>query len=147
METEDRNALIDFFSAKAESGTRGTRPRGPVVRPPNLKVPEPKEKAYRLFRLKGGFAIRGSKSIAADQLPLVIRVRVAYDVLRGNPFSKHSPLDFDFANNELDVTTKDANTSAHGPNIMIIKAKSRDFEVAVTGFDVRRDLIIDASRQ
>ena len=147
LETLDPNALIDFFSAKAESGTRGVRPRGPVVRPPNPKPPEPKEKAYRLVRLKGGFAIRGGRAITPEELPMVIRVRAAYDVLRGNPFSRHDPLDFDFSKNELDVSTKDSSASAQGANVLVIKANSRDFEVTVSGFDVRRDLIIDASRQ
>lgn len=146
IETADPNALIDFFSAKDESGARGTRPRGPIVRPPNPKPPEPKEKAYRLVRLKGGFSVRGGKGTNPEQMPIVIRVRAAYDVLRGNPFSKHDPLDFDFSKGELDVSTKDAVASAESPNVLLIKANSRDFEVTVSGFDVRRDLIIDASR-
>lgn len=147
LEAVDPNALIDFFSAKAESGARGVRPRGPVVRPPNPNPPPPTEKAYRLIRLKGGFAIKGGASLKPEQLPLTIRVRAAYDVLRGNPFSKHDPLDFDFSKTELEVKATGANTSAQSPNALVIKASSRDFEVTVSGFDVRRDLIIDASRQ
>lgn len=147
VETVDPNALIDIFSAKDEKGHRGVRPRGPVVRPPNPNPPPPTEKAYRLIRLKGGFAIRGGPSLRPEQLPLTIRVRAAYDVLRGNPFSKHDPLDFDFSKNELDVEANGANASAQSPNALVIKANSRDFEVTVSGFDVRRDLIVDASRQ
>lgn len=147
LETEDPNALIDFFFAKAENGARGLRPRGTVVRPPNPNPPPPSEKAYRLIRLKGGFAIRGGVSLKPEQLPLTIRVRTAYDVLRGNPFSKHDPLDFDFLNNELEVKATGAISSALSPNVLVIKANTRDFEVTVTGFDVRRDLIIDATRQ
>ena len=147
LEVVDPNALIDFFSAKAEAGSRGTRPRGPVVRPPNPNPPEPKEKAYRLVRLKGGFAVRGGKAIS-DQFPLIIRVRAAYDVLRGNPFSKHDPLDFDFANkDEVKISASDATVTTQGPNILVIKASNRDFDVTVSGFDIRRDLIIDAARQ
>jgi hypothetical protein len=147
IETVDPNALIDFFSAKAEAGARGVRPKGPIVRPPKIDIVKPREKAYRLVRLKGGFAIRGATSLTPDQLPLVIRVRAAYDVLRGNPFSKHDPLDFDFLKNELDIVSKEALTTALGPNTLMIKVSSRDFDVAVSGFDVKRDLIIDAARQ
>ena len=143
----DPNALIDIFSAKAESGARGVRPRGPVVRPPVVNPPPPPEKAYRLIRQKGGFAIRGGTALKPEQLPLTLRVRAAYDVLRGNPFSKHDPLDFDFSQKELEIKATGASTSAHSPNVLVIKASSRDFEVTVSGFDVRRDLIIDASRQ
>lgn len=147
LEVVDPNALIDIFSAKAESGARGVRPRGPVVRPPVVNPPPPPEKAYRLIRQKGGFAIRGGTALKPEQLPLTLRVRAAYDVLRGNPFSKHDPLDFDFSQKELEIKATGASTSAHSPNVLVIKASSRDFEVTVSGFDVRRDLIIDASRQ
>lgn len=147
LEAVDATALIDFFSAKAESGARGVRPRGPLVRPPNPNPPPPTEKAYRLIRLKGGFAIRGGATLRPEQLPLTIRVRAAYDVLRGNPFTKHDPLDFDFSKSELEVKATGANATAQSPNALVIKASSREFEVTVSGFDVRRDLIIDASRQ
>lgn len=146
LETVDPNALIDVFSAEADRGTRGARPRGPVTRTPNPKTPPPAEKAYRLIRLKGGFAIRGGTSLRQDQLPLTIRVKVAYDVLRGNPFSKHDPLDFDFSTKELEIKCTGASASSLSPNILVIKASGRDFEVSVTGFDARRDLIIDTSR-
>lgn len=146
LETVDPNALIDVFSAEAERGSRGAGPRGPVVRKPNPKTPPPTEKTYRLIRLKGGFAIRGGASLRQEQLPLSIRVKVAYDVLRGNPFSKHDPLDFDFSNKELEIKCTGASASSLSPNVLVIKASSRDFEVAVSGFDARRDLIIDTSR-
>lgn len=147
LEIVDPSALIDFFSAKAETGTQGMRPKGPVVRPKNPRPPEPKEKAYRLVRLKGGFAIRGNQTLAADPFPLTVRVRAAYDVLRGNPFSKHDALDFDFAKKEdVKISATAASVTAHSANVLLIKANRRDFEVSVSGFDVRRDLIIDASR-
>jgi hypothetical protein len=137
LEESDPNALIDFFSAEAEKGSRGARPKGPVVRPKNPNPPPPKEKAYRLI-----------KALGPEHYPLLIRVRAAYDVLRGNPFSKHDPLDFDFAQkDDPKVTASEASTTVQGPNVLLIKANTRDFEVEVSGFDVRRDLIIDAARQ
>lgn len=148
VEITDPNALIDFFSAKADSGTQGTRPKGPVVRPKMPHPPEPKEKAYRLVRLKGGFAIRGNQTLEVDQFPLTLRVRAAYDVLRGNPFSKHDALDFDFSKkDEVQISATAASVTPQSSNVLLIKANKRDFEVSVNGFDVRRDLIIDTSRQ
>jgi hypothetical protein len=147
LEIFEPNALIDFFSAKSDVGARGMRPKGPIVRPTTIGKPKAKDKAYRLVRLKGGFAIRPTALLTPDQLPLVIRVRAAYDVLRGNPFSKHDPLDFDFSNDELDIVSKDAAVTSQGPNTLVIKVNARDFDVAVSGFDVKRDLIIDAVRQ
>lgn len=147
LEQIDHNALINFFSADADAGIRGAKSRGPVVRPVNPNPPPPKQKAYRLKRLNGGFAIQGDRSLQSDEFPLVIRVRAAYDVLRGNAFSKHDPLDFDFSKNELQVVSKDATVNAQSPNILVVTASSPEFEVSVTGFDGKRDLIIDASRQ
>lgn len=147
QEVVDPNALIDFFSAKDESGVRGARLRGPIVRPPNPNPPPPVEKAYRLIRLEGGFAIRGGAGLGPEQLPLTIRVKAAYDVLRGNPFSKHDPLDFDFSRNELTFQANGVSTSVQSPNILIIEVNSSEFEVQVNGFDPHRDLIIDAKRQ
>jgi hypothetical protein len=146
IEASDPNALIDFFSANADAGSTGSRPKGPIVRPPKPPTQPQPEKAYRLVRMKGGFSVRGGKGLTPEQLPLVIRVKAAYDVLRGNPFSRHDPLDFDFFKGELQVDAKEATAVANGPNVLLIKASGRDFEVAVSGFDVRRDLIIDASR-
>ncbi|WKZ85380.1 hypothetical protein N5B55_00035 [Ralstonia pickettii] len=147
LEQVDENALINFFSASADAGVRGTKSRGPVVRPIHPNPPPPKQKAYRLKRLNGGFSIQGDRSLHPDELPLVIRIRAAYDVLRGNAFSKHDPLDFDFSKNELQVVSKDATVNAQTPNILVVTANSPEFEVSVTGFDGKRDLIVDASRQ
>lgn len=147
VETSDPDALIDFFSVNAEGGARSTRPRGPFVRPPNPNSPQRTPRAIRLIRLKGGFAVRADKSLTPDQLPLTIRIQAAYDVLRGNPFTKHNPLDFDFTKNDLKIRTEGSTVSAVSSNALSIEANDCDFEVAVCGFDPRRDLIIDIARR
>lgn len=146
IDLHDPNALVDFFSLKSESGSTGSVKRGPIVRPPNPTPPPPKEKLYRLTRLSGGFAIKGASGLDEEQLPLTIRVRTAYDVLRGNPFSKHDPLDFDFTKGDLKIVREGVSVTYPSANVISIEVTNPGFSVEVTGFDVNRDLIIDPSR-
>jgi hypothetical protein len=146
MEITDPNALIDIFSAPAEAGARGRRPKGPIVRKPVIDPKPPTPRAYRLVRLLGGFALRADKGLSPEKLPFVIRVRAAYDVLRGNPFSKHDALDFDFENDELKVSAEGAVVTAQGSNVLLVKVTALQFDVEVRGFDQKRDLIIDPAR-
>jgi hypothetical protein len=146
METTDPNALIDIFSAPAEAGSRGRRPKGPIVRKPIINPKPQTPRTYRIVRLAGGFALRADKGLSQDNLPLVIRVRAAYDVLRGNPFSKHDALDFSFENDELKVSAKGALVTTQGSNVLLVKVTALEFDVEVRGFDQKRDLIIDPAR-
>lgn len=146
MEITDPNALIDIFSAPAEAGSRGRRPKGPIVRKPKIDPKPPTPRAYRIVRLSGGFALRADKGLSQDKLPFVIRVRAAYDVLRGNPFSKHDPLDFDFENDELKIGAQGAVVTAQASNVLLVKVTALQFDVEVRGFDQKRDLIIDPTR-
>jgi len=146
VETLDENALIDVFSVRSSEGASGRRPRGPIIRPTNIPNLPARPRAYRLSRLSGGFVIRADVGLTADELPIQIRVRTAYDVLRGNPFSKHDSLDFDFNERQLDVLASGATTSAQAPNVLLIEAHGANFAVVVRGFDVRRDLIVDPVR-
>jgi hypothetical protein len=91
--------------------------------------------------------VKAGPSLASDKLPLQIRVRVAYDVLRGDPFGKHSPYDFDLASNSLSIRATGAAFAAEGPGTLLIDALTPDFEVEVEGFDPRRDLAIDPAKR
>ena len=138
--------LLTEHGIPAEAGSRGRRPKGPIVRKPTIDPKPPTPRAYRLVRLSGGFALRADKGISQDKLPFVIRVRAAYDVLRGNPFSKHDALDFDFENDELKVSAEGAVVTAQGPNVLLVRVTTLQFDVEVRGFDQKRDLIIDPAR-
>ena len=145
IELTDPTALVGTFSAPGDDGVRAPRPRGPVVRPPKVP-PRPSPKVYRVDRMSGGFALRAGPGLLADMLPVSIRVRTAYDVLRGNPFSKHDPLDFDFRKKQFVLRGKGATLRAESANVLVLEATEPDFHVEVTGFDTRRDLIIDPAR-
>jgi hypothetical protein len=143
----DLNALVDTFSVRGPDGSRRMQPRGSLVRPPVVPVNPPKPKSYRVVRRRGGFAVKAGPGLTPDGLPLRIRVRVAYDVLRGDPFARHSPFDFDLTGNALTVKSSGAAVAAEGAGSLAIDALTTDFEVEVEGFDPRRDLAIDPSRR
>jgi hypothetical protein len=140
---KDEEALIDFFSlagpAKSERGKKGKN----TSVPPGL--PPPSEKAFRIQkRGQGGFAIVPGPGVINWEFPKSIRVRVAYDVLGANPFSKHSPLDFDLAGKDIDVETTSINVSTPEANILELSVTSPEFLFEAKGFDTNRDLIVDA---
>jgi hypothetical protein len=95
VETLDKDALVSVFSLPAEDGSKQAAPKGTEARPPRVPVIEPKARSYRLSHLPNGFKLQNG-TIDEGDLPITIRVRSAYDVLRGNPFKKHSAADFDF---------------------------------------------------
>jgi hypothetical protein len=74
-------------------------------------------------------------------------VRLAYDVLRGDPFKKHSRFDFDLLeSDEIEVDLKDCSVASVNPKTIVLEAASAEFKAAFTGFDTKRDLVIDARR-
>ncbi len=143
VETVDNDALASFFSSKSEEGGKKARPPGPIVRPPVITVPPQAPKVYRLNRQIGGFNIRPGPGITEEALPLTLHVRVAYDVRSGNPFSKHSPYDFDLTRPNRSIKAAGAQVSCTAANVIELEIASKDFEVEVIGFDPNRDLIVD----
>jgi hypothetical protein len=139
-EEEDRGALADYFSLpkkgdkqprlKDEAG-RSPTPAPPLVLPPQK---------FTLSPVKGGFRLRGGPDLKIEDLPLRLAVLTAYEIRRGNPFKKYNPNDYrlDATPIEIEATGVDGlNRSAQRLEFTIA---SPDFTVAVSGFDVHRDL-------
>lgn len=142
QEHEQKDALIDFFSiadqAQASSGKRTKSPK------PKPDV-QPREKAISIRGRKGGFEIVAGPGAAAWNFPRNIRVRMAYDIIGADPFKRHSKFDFDLENgSEIEFDTVSSDVAALEPNIMEITVTSPDFRIEATGFDERRDLVVDA---
>jgi hypothetical protein len=145
VETYDKDALIDIFSIPSEDGSKGEKKKGEKVDPRELPEIPVRPRAFNVVELSDGFGIR-SGTINDDDLPFSIRVRLAYDVLRGNPFSKHDPADFDLREKNLKFFGKGAKLAAKGAAILHIDVIEKDFSIDVRGFDTNRDLIIDPEK-
>lgn len=141
IESEDATALVDFFSIPQERAKDGGR-KATNERPPNL--PPPRPKPFRIQRKAGGFTLTPDPKAPAESFPLKIKLRCAYDVLNGNPFRRFSDDDFTFFKNELRIEKQNADCWPTDPNELDIVARSADFKIEVVGFDVNRDLIVEA---
>lgn len=138
---EDRNALIDLFSlvdpARSSTGPK-KRTRKPVI-----KV-EPREKAISIKPRKGGFEVVAGPGAAKWSFPKKIRIKVVYDTMVGNPFNAHSKYDFDLTKGEIDLELKDATVETHNSHVLVASVTGPDFMVSGTGFDMNRDIVVDA---
>lgn len=144
--SQEPDALIDIFSIECPAATiKKPAPAGPTPPPPVPEIPTSR-KLYRIVDRRGGFSIRAAPGLTADDLPLQIRVKAAYDILRGDPLRKYSPLDFDFNNKGITITDDGANCVAIGSNELQIDAESLNFVVDVGGFDTHRDLLVKVTR-
>lgn len=145
VETLDKDALVSVFSLPTEEGSKQAVPKGNEARPPKVPVIESRPRSYRLSHLPGGFKLQDG-TITEEDLPITIRVRAAYDVLRGNPFRKHIAADFDFTKKGIVIENLGAEVSAASAGSLLVEVKKSRFVVNVTGFDANRDLIIDAEK-
>lgn len=142
-----------FFSAAMPDEKPKTRGQGKD----DAKGPDPQEvpddlvedpgAAYKLDKNDDGFTIKHNPK---RDRPTRLTVRVAYDVLRGSPWSKsaYDTADFDFRKTRgpVHVLHSDKTTRLERPdpgNRLIIHPLADDFEVVVHGFDPNRDLIVD----
>lgn len=145
LETVEEDAFIELFSVPAPAGAPN-----PVKKPVPSKDPVPpivsRPALYDIRARKGGFTVGSAPSLTAEQLPLQLGVEAAYNLNGGNPFKRHSKVDFDFDESELKISATGATYRAESPNRLIIDVTSPSFSVAVAGFDTNRDLVVRSRR-
>lgn len=96
--------------------------------------------SFVLSRVRTGFRLRGW---VAEKAPRRLEVLAAYQVLRGNPFRRYSPLDFRM-DETIAVTARGARVVERGDNRLELEIEAREFEVLVTRFDEHRDIVVKA---
>lgn len=142
MEEEDERGLAKFFALpQAQSTAKRQRKTPPKPTP----TPTPKVQRVALAKNSGGFRIKGPEGAAQSLYPCVITARAAYEVIRGNAFSKYDPLDFSFG------STGGLAISLEGSCQLLRESENRfqaiatgpEFDITVTGFDETRDLKVD----
>jgi len=141
-DTTDVSALIDIFSVaegegsgeKGGSGTQISRPRLP-------REISRSTKPYRISPIDAGVSLIGDSSVETGY---EILLSVAYDVLRGDPFLKHSPLDFDLTKGEVGIALECATVAEVTASTIRLIADGGEFRVSLTGFDPNRDIAVKA---
>ncbi|WP_349366442.1 MAG: hypothetical protein ABL311_01365 [Nitratireductor rhodophyticola] len=141
-ETQDEDALIDFFSlADKAQASKGKKKR---VKKPKPEIP-PREAAIRINPVNGGFEILAGPGAQQWSFPRRIRLRMAYDMIGADPFKRFSPFDFDLSKSKQIIFERTGGEiKAAKPNTLYFDVTGPDFYLKASGFDVVRDLIVDA---
>lgn len=149
-EGRQRDVFADIFPWNQESdgqanpSQRGRQSRAkPRPRPANILSSPPE---FSVVRSETGFRVIG---VSNAKSPLgtgeTVRLRVAYEVSRGNPLNSYQEEDFRLHGpGALDVQVKGAQASAgdKGNQLDLLIYDPQAFVVEVHGFDQRRDLHI-----
>jgi len=140
VEEVDKRGLARFFSVPSEKKVGGKKPPSPPPPPP-----PPRPQRIAISKLAGGFQISAPDAPNPAAYPCVVKVRAAYEVVRGNAFAKYSELDFSFEGRALQISTAgECEVRKKDGNRLQVMVRSPDFELRVGGFDETRDLKIDA---
>ena len=97
-----------------------------------------REPFFQLQKLGGGFRLSGTG--AEQALPAAIRVEVAYEVRRGNPFAHYQTLDFELDRSPIDLVGSGVEIVRRNENELLFRPEQNDFHVVITGFHTYRDL-------
>jgi len=81
-----------------------------------------------------------------DYFPVKARLRIAYDVPYGNPFSNFEPYDFDLTKGQLNMEVVDCDITRTEPNVLWLEFLLKSSSITITGFDPNRDLITHIMR-
>lgn len=144
VEEEDRRALLDFFWTPGAGGG-SSKKKKPVVTTPPRKLEPPVPPVLRISDCPGGVVIQPGRGLKPDETPLKAKVLLAYDVSQGNPFKLYSVSDFDLGDEHaIQINVQGSAKLEAAKNELHCDINGSDFEIRVTGFDPKRDLIVRA---
>lgn len=151
IEGIQKDLLIDFFSIPVE--TQKPEERKPkdleghddkgdddseVPEIPGLKG---KKRPFTVEKIVSGLKI--VKNPAAEEFPETIRLKLGYDVPRGNPIKSYQELDFDVAKSPIMIESSGVYFTKKEKNELEFDIEDKShFEIKLTGFDERRDLFL-----
>jgi hypothetical protein len=148
IEGLQRDLLIDFFSIPIETEeikkdkNRPKKDRGEdEVYDQDIPPVTGKKRSFLIDKITGGLKIY--KNSDAEELPESIRVKLGYDVPRGNPIKNYQELDFDLSKSPIMINHKGVKITKKEKNELEFEIDdSHYFEIALTGFDEKRDLFL-----
>jgi len=148
IEEEDEQALMEFFWTELpdQPQNKGKKSRKGKTPPGIPPIPQPRPKPARITPIRDGFAVLPGSDANPALYPVRCRIRVAYDIMSGNPFKKYNPFDFDF-NRKGEITVRATSPQAtmvdRKSNTLEFEIKDPEFRIEVTGFDPNRDIKVD----
>lgn len=146
--TQFFSAAIPNATSTAVGKAQKTSGASPEEPPDDLE-PSPLV-PFKVEQTSGGFTIRQSDngSSIEPKLPERLRVRIAYDVINGSPWSRYDEADFDLKKPRGSIRLSASNSQiiqSNKGNRFSIENIEHGFEVTATGFDPNRDLIVDVA--
>lgn len=148
----DDTALRHLFPDPTSGGGKPAGELTQAIKPGKKRRPKTtvdvtsRPKIFMLSRAAGGFTASLTEE-GQKALPMSVRVRLAYDVRRGNPYKRWNVADFDLEKDgERIVHNGGSLTNAEG-NKLDVLATSADWKLQLKGFDPDRDLIVDIRRE
>lgn len=140
IERDDPLALLEFFSIPRSKDAGAAPPM--TGRPVDLPLGVPKP--FRIEKRAGGFVILPDGNSEPDKFPMQLHVRCAYDVLSGNPYKRYSEYDFSLYRHPIQINKINADCWPTTDNELDVVMHKPEFRIEVSGFDVNRDLIVEA---
>ena len=142
IEQKDPDALVDFFSLIDEDAEPKAKRRRKSVRP--RPVIEPRPKSLVIQGREGGFSLVAGAGARKWAYPCQLRVRCAYDIIGSDPFKRWSSFDFLLEKDEITLNLSNAEVASRKGNILRLNLTSPDFSLDASGFDINRDLLVEA---
>lgn len=148
VEGIQKDLLIDFFSIPLEAEKEKKQKNLPGQKKgddevEDIEVPEVNGKVRPVIIEKIFSGLRLVKNPEADEAPESIKLKLGYDVPRGNPVKSYQELDFDVAKAPVKIESTGVYFTKKEKNILEFDIENpAGFEIKLTGFDEKRDLFL-----
>lgn len=140
-----RDALADIFPSLRSGEWARPAARGQkVIKPIRPKPPVSSPRDFVVSQISAGFHVRLVEPAAPP--PERGRLRVAYEVPRGNPLSSYNPLDFKLHGDDalqVDASGCSVSPGSKGNELFLEVNDPSTFSVRIHGFDPHRDVYVD----
>ncbi len=149
IEGIQRDLLIDFFSIPIETKEEKRQKDLPKAKnsgdddviDPDVPLQPGKKRPILFQKINSG--LRVYKNPVADELPESIRLKLGYDVPRGNPIKSYQELDFDVSKSPIKIESSGVYFVKKEKNELEFEIENKEhFEIRLTGFDEKRDLFL-----
>jgi hypothetical protein len=149
LDEAPREREIDFlkhiFYVPVNSDEREGEEEG--TRVPTVPMIRKKPAMFNIYSIQGGFRVSLNQQAHELDIPFLATLKIAYATRRGNPFTQYDSFDFDLANESLFINSRNCEIISRHLNEMTIKITGMEFILEVTGFDPKRDLVLDIKKK
>ncbi len=147
-EEKDELALLDYFwGTEPENKLKGKKQK--ITPEPPPPPPKPKPRDFAITKSENGFTVKTTPKANPENFPQIIKIEVAYDVTKGDPFKSFSPLDFKIGKNgSVSLAATPSGKLIDGrENQLRLSVNKLPFKFTASGFDPHRDLKIRLAKE